>query len=137
MSPPPDRTPPKVLPLPRTPLLLALATCLLLTAPTAVGSVVVPEAIHGKAYASAFTKLSGYTEMVQGGLYQYQFTCFDCIINVTFTTGGVVVLKNGQPDDLEAGTYEIREFYGTYGYTRNALKNFTFMIEGEGRVFRI
>ena len=122
--------------MPRTALLSILA--LLLVAPSVLGGPAVPEPVAGEATVTAFTIRSNTASHdLEGGLREYTMVCVDCFLNLTVNSTGITVVKDGALVPLAPGVWQVREFAGTFSWSRVALRNYTFSLEGEGQVHRV
>lgn len=94
-------------------------------------------ALHGTGTASAFTAYMDGGKSVQGGLAQHTLVCRSCLIRITLADVSVTLVENGATSQLTPGTYEIREFVGTFSWTQRGLRDFAVRIEGEGLVSEV
>lgn len=94
----------------------------------------VGDALHGTGNASSVTVFRDSGEGFEGGLYRRNHVCIDCLIRITITESQVTIIQNGVASTLSTGSWEIREFQGTFSYTPVGLGDIDFRIEGMGQV---
>ena len=117
------------------PLLPVLLFCaLLLPAAPAAGLPTLNDLVHGAGNASSIQLFADDLTSVEGGLYDKNRVCTDCILRITIASGTVTVVENGVPATLAPGAYEIRELQGTFSFTSKGLHSADFRIEGNGKV---
>lgn len=112
--------------------LLAIALVL----PFGAADAAVAGTLHGTGTASTFTLYSMGTS-IQGGAYQRTFACRDCLLQIAFTDVQVVLVQNGQETPLVPGSYEIRNFVGTFSYTWRAPHVLDVQLSGAGHASRL
>ena len=124
--------------MPRTTLPPTLALALLLLAPGVLAALAVPEPVQGEGKVTAFTVRSdGPSRDLHGGVADYTLLCADCFLNLTIASAGFVVVQNGAQVALAPGTYQVREFSGRVSWTRVALGDYDFALDGVGQVMRV
>ena len=74
--------------------------------------------------------IPGHGVAVAGGAFDETMVCDACVIDLTLQSGTFVLVQQGQQVVLPPGTYEIRDFFGVYGYSGSFAE-----LHGEGKVF--
>lgn len=60
--------------------------------------------------------LGGPGPAFEGGAFEWSMVCEGCFVKVTFDSGTITVVQQGQTLVLPPGSYEFRDYYGFYGW---------------------
>lgn len=93
--------------------------------------------VDGVGEASALTVYKYGATSFEGGFYRYNLLCTACFVNLTVSNGTVTVSQDGEQFAITSGTWQFREFVGTFSYTPRNLDPVTFRIEGTARVEQV
>lgn len=116
-------------------LISLVAFCLVL--PLAAAEPAVAGALHADGTASTFQSFGGSITSIRGGAYKHTIACNSCLIRIAFTTVDGAFAQDGGTEPFIPGSYEIREFRGTFSYTPDGPGNIHVLLDGQGFVTRL
>ena len=106
-------------------------------APGTVGAPFVPEIIQGFGAASWFSVFA-FGLALEGGAYDWNDVCAECLIRFTATGGQFLVVEDGGTTaQLTPGLYEMREFRGLYAFSQQAPGSFLIQVNGLGKIEKL